>query len=185
MLKVGITGGIGSGKTTICSIFNLFGVPVFSSDDEAKTIFVSSTAEIEKEFGTANMKQIADIVFKDKSKLEKLNSIIHPKVRARFDEWSREYEGKKKYVLMEAAILFESGGHTRMDKIITVTAPIELRIKRVMERNKISREAVLERMSHQWTDEERIAKSDFVIVNDGAPPMIHITKIHKALNEIK
>ena len=182
MLRVGITGSIGSGKSTICSAFSLLlGVPVFSADDEAKIVFVNSTVEIKKEFGTYDPKELSSIVFRDKVKLEKLNSIIHPGVRARFEEWVKEYADHK-YVLMEAAILFESGADKFVDKIITVTAPVETRIARVMKRNSISREAVLDRMRNQMSDEDKIKRSDYVIINnDGPPPMRKIRKIHNEL----
>lgn len=170
---IGLTGGIGSGKTSIAKYFEQKGVPVYIADERAKTI--SSKPEVVKKivstFGnlildsnkSISKEKLSNLVFKDKSKLKLLNSIIHPEVKKDFLEWVKIQN--KPFVIKEAAILFESGSYKDCDIIITITAPIEERIKRVMLRDNISREKVLDRISNQWSDEERLKKSDFVIEN--------------------
>ena len=170
---IGLTGGIGSGKTTIANYFRAKGVPVYIADDAAREI--TNTLEIKNaiktEFGSAvfdkenlNRMKLADIVFSNPEKLIALNAIIHPAVRNHFKEWISNYENVP-YIIYETAILFESGNYKNCDQIITITAPIELRIDRVMKRDKTTKEAVLKRMDSQWTDAQRISKSDFTIEN--------------------
>lgn len=170
---IGLTGGIGSGKTTIAKYFQSFGIPVYIADDEAKNIMQSSEiiAAIKNTFGeaifehgTLNREKLANIVFTEPEKLELLNNIVHPAVKKHFEHWLLQYK-KSPYVIYEAAILFESGGYKNCDFIITVTAPTDTRIQRVVERDKTTRELVLKRINAQWTDEKRISKSDFVIEN--------------------
>jgi dephospho-CoA kinase len=170
---IGLTGGIGSGKTTIAKYFQSFGIPVYIADDEAKNIMQSSEiiAAIKNTFGeaifehgTLNREKLANIVFNEPEKLELLNNIVHPAVKKHFEHWLLQYK-KIHYVIYEAAILFESGGYKNCDFIITVTAPVDKRIQRVIERDKTTRELVLKRINAQWTDEKRISKSDFVIEN--------------------
>lgn len=170
---VGLTGGIGSGKTTIANYFKAAGIPVYIADDEARKIMESPeiVAEIKEVFGSAifendilNRKKLAEIVFDNPEKLEKLNAIIHPVVKKHFSEWVLNHK-KAAFVIYEAAILFESGSYKNCDYIITVTAPIESRIKRVIQRDKTTRENVLKRMEMQWKDEQRVSKSDYVIEN--------------------
>jgi dephospho-CoA kinase len=171
---IGLTGGIGSGKSTIAGFFKENNVPVYIADDEARKIMDRSDvlAAIRKEFGNiifdggeVNRKKLAEIVFNDKEKLAVLNSIIHPAVKQDFKVWVEERK-KEPFVLYEAAILFESGRYKDCDLIITVTADTEARIKRVIKRDNTTRENVLSRMKMQWDDEERIKKSDFVIHNN-------------------
>ncbi|WP_426094404.1 dephospho-CoA kinase [Flavobacterium sp. DSR2-3-3] len=170
---IGLTGGIGSGKTTIAKYFQSFGIPVYIADDEAKNIMQSSEiiATIKNTFGeaifehgTLNREKLANIVFNKPEKLELLNNIVHPAVKKHFEHWLLQYK-KSHYVIYEAAILFESGGYKNCDFIITVAAPTDTRIQRVVERDKTTRELVLKRINAQWTDEKRISKSDFVIEN--------------------
>lgn len=170
---IGLTGGIGSGKTTIAKYFQSFGIPVYIADDEAKNIMQSSEiiAAIKNTFGeaifehgTLNREKLANIVFNEPEKLELLNNIVHPAVKKHFEHWLLQYK-KIHYVIYEAAILFESGGYKNCDFIITVTAPVDKRIQRVIERDKTTRELVLKRINAQWADEKRISKSDFVIEN--------------------
>jgi dephospho-CoA kinase len=170
---VGLTGGIGSGKTTIANYFKAAGIPVYIADDEARKIMESPeiVAEIKEVFGSAifendilNRKKLAEIVFDNPEKLEKLNAIIHPAVKKHFSEWVLNHK-KAAFVIYEASILFESGSYKNCDYIITVTAPIESRIKRVIQRDKTTRENVLKRMEMQWKDEQRVSKSDYVIEN--------------------
>lgn len=170
---IGLTGGIGSGKTTIANLFRAAGVPVFIADDEARMI--SQTPEIiaaiKNVFGSTifdddklNREKLSQIVFGNPEQLKLLNAIIHPAVKKHFDIWVLNYK-KAPFVIYEAAILFESGSFKNCDFIITVTAPLEERIKRVIQRDKTTREQVLKRINAQWNDEQRMEKSDFVIEN--------------------
>ncbi|QIH37430.1 dephospho-CoA kinase [Flavobacterium sp. Sr18] len=170
---IGLTGGIGSGKTTIAKYFKSFGIPVYIADDEAREIMQSPEIinAIKNTFGEdifenriLNREKLAKIVFNDPEKLKKLNSIVHPAVKKHFELWLIENKTFP-YIIYEAAILFESGRYKDCDIIVTVTAPIETRLQRVLERDKTTRELVLKKMEAQWSDEKRIAKSDFVIEN--------------------
>ena len=170
---IGLTGGIGSGKTTIANYLHSFGIPVYIADDEARTLMQSKaiTDAIRNTFGETvfengilNRENLAKIVFNEPEQLEKLNAIVHPAVKAHFKDWLLENKNAP-YVIYEAAILFESGNYKNCDYVITVTAPIDTRIQRVLERDKTSRELILKRMEAQWSDEQRISKSDFVIEN--------------------
>ncbi len=170
---IGLTGGIGSGKTTIANYFKEMGVPVYIADDGAKAVMQSTgiIEEIRNEFGEnlfenniLNRAKLAEIVFKDADKLAKLNSIVHPAVKKDFEKWLLEHK-KYSYIIYEAAILFESGRYKECDVIITVTAPEEIRINRVLKRDNTTRSQVLNRMQMQWKDEDRISRSNFVINN--------------------
>ena len=170
---IGLTGGIGSGKTMIAKYMKSLGIPVYIADDEAKKIMKSNEVlnEIRKEFGNTifdeeklNNVKLAQFVFNNPTKLETLNAIVHPLVKKHFDKWLLEHKNSP-LIVKEAAILFESGSYKYCDFIITVTAPIETRIQRVLERDKTDRESILKRIQNQWTDEERVLKSDFVIQN--------------------
>jgi dephospho-CoA kinase len=170
---IGLTGGIGSGKTTIANEFLALGIPVYIADDEARKLMQSTKVidSIRSVFGDAifendilNREKLAGIVFSDSEKLEKLNVIVHPAVKKHFDEWLLNHKDAP-FVIYEAAILFESGGYKKCDLIISVVAPLETRIQRVMDRDKTTREQVLKRINMQWNDEKRISKSDFVIKN--------------------
>lgn len=170
---IGLTGGIGSGKTTIANYFRDAGIPVYIADDEARKIMESPSiiAEIKNIFGNfvfenniLNRSKLAQIVFDNPEKLKKLNAIIHPAVKEHFSQWILNYKNEP-FVVYEAAILFESGSYKNCDYIITVTAPIESRIERVIQRDRTTRENVLKRMDMQWKDDLRIPKSDFVIEN--------------------
>lgn len=173
---IGLTGGIGSGKTTLVNYMESLGIPVFIADEEAKKAMQSPHVleEVKTNFGTAifenghlNRQQLASIVFSNPDKLKELNSIIHPEVKRLFRIWLEQHNTVP-FVVYEAAILFESGSYQNCDYIITVTAPLEDRITRVMQRDNCSREQVLQRINAQWTDEERTAKSNFVIDNTTA-----------------
>jgi dephospho-CoA kinase len=170
---IGLTGGIGSGKTTLVNYMESLGIPVFIADEEAKKAMQSPHVleEVKTSFGNSifengqlNRQQLASIVFSNPDKLKELNSIIHPEVKRLFAIWLDQHK-KVPFVVYEAAILFESGSYQNCDYIITVTAPLEDRITRVMQRDNCSREQVLQRINAQWTDEERAAKSNFVIDN--------------------
>ncbi len=172
MIKIGITGGIGSGKTTVCKIFQVMGVPVYCADIEARKLTDTHPDIIKPikglfgndiyEGGLLNRKRVASIVFNEKEKLTRLNQIIHPVVNLHFVQWLDENKNFP-IVVKEAAILFESGGDKDMDKVISVCAPIDLRIQRVMERDGLTVEQVRNRINNQMSEEERISKSDFVI----------------------
>ncbi len=176
MLKIGITGGIGSGKSTVCKIFETLKIPVYNADISAAKIINTNTElkkalislfgeDIYTDLGILNRKKLAKIIFSDKEVLAKVNSLIHPAVRADYQEWLEE-NIEAKFTIKEAAILFESGAYKQVDKVITVFAPEELRIKRVMNREPITREEVLRRIKNQMTEKEKIKRSDFVIYND-------------------
>lgn len=171
---VGLTGGIGSGKTTIANLFALhFSIPVYIADTKAKEL-VANNKQLQQEIvtllgeeafveGRYNTSFVAQEVFSNKEKLDKLNAIIHPYVQQDFLQWKQSQQAP--YVIKEAAILFESGSYRDCDFIIMVTAPLEERIKRVMLRDKIDRETVEKRIKNQWNDEKKIELSTFVIEN--------------------
>lgn len=170
---IGLTGGIGSGKSTIAKYLVSLGYPVYVADDAGRKVmqFPEVIQAIKEKFGTAifnnqqlNRAALAKIVFEHPEKLQELNAIVHPAVRNDFKKWLEENQDSP-YVFYESAILFESGSYTNFDKIITVTAPLETRIDRVLKRDSTDREQLLKRIKAQWTDEERIVKSDFVIEN--------------------
>lgn len=170
---IGLTGGIGSGKTTVANLFRKKGIPVYIADDRAKQILDKPevAAHVAAVFGadiiydeTVDRKKLAAIVFENPEKLRLLNEIIHPAVKADFAIWVQRHD-KEPIVVKEAAILFESGTNTDCDAVITVTAPVEIRIRRVMERDKISYNSVLNRIENQWDDAKKVALSDYVIEN--------------------
>jgi len=191
MIKVAVTGGIGSGKTLVCDVFKNLGIPVFNADQSAKEIMDTDDAIKEKlisYFGADIFdnnkkllrKRLAEIVFNNKISLLKVNEIIHPAVRKEFEEWVNRQNTP--YVIEEAAIVFESGLAHLFDKIITVSAPLGLRIKRVMNRDNVSRENVLDRIKNQETDKYRNERSDFIIVNDDKEMILpQIINIHSKL----
>lgn len=189
MLKVGITGGIGTGKTVVAKIFETIGVPVYYADTAAKTIINTDPTikqNIIAQFGPdsyvhnkLNTPYISGIVFKDNNKLQTLNNITHPVVIQDARDWLLKQ--RSSYALKEAALLFESGSYKDLDIIIGVASPLETRIERVMERDNISREAVLQKMDKQMNEEEKIAKCDFVIYNNDIqlviPQVLALNKI--------
>jgi len=191
MKKIGITGGIGSGKSTVAGVFRGLGVPVFSSDDVARNLQNENDTvrkNIQKIFGKdiyvdgkLNRAKLASVVFTDKNKLEKLNSIVHPAVWDAFQEFLEENKSAK-YILKEAAILYEIGDHKELDGMIVVTAPEKVRIQRVMMRDGISEEAVLARLKNQWTEEEKVKRADFLISNNGKEMLLHqVLVVHEKL----
>lgn len=190
MMIVGLTGGIGSGKTTIARMFQDLGIPVYISDIEAQKVIETDPVvkrRIIKEFGELayidgkyNRRYIADIVFNDKHKLQKLNNIVHPALALHFQRWKDMQ--KSLYIIKEAAILFESGAYKQCDYIITVTAPEQERIRRVVERDQVTEKLVRERMRNQWTDEERIKLSDEVVDNINIQvSLLKVKEIHSKL----
>jgi dephospho-CoA kinase len=175
MIKVGITGGIGSGKSTACKIFRTLGIPVFEADNVARQLMNSDAGiriQLIKLFGAAvylpdqtiDRKLLASIVFSNPSLLAQLNAVVHPIVKNAFDEWCEKQESP--YILHEAAILFESDFYKMMDKTITVVTNEEERIRRVTNRNGTTPEMVKQRIQNQWTDGQRMNLADFVINNN-------------------
>lgn len=193
MIRVGLTGGIGAGKTAACKIFKALGVAVFNSDEEAKTLMaidpdvksklVSALgADIYSENGQLNKTRMSALVFNDDQVRKKVNSIVHPAVRKRFDAWCGIHSDHK-YILQEAAILFESGAARFLDKIIVVSAAESTRITRIIHRDKKDRDEVLKIIKSQWTDEERIKKADYILFNDTRDLLTpQVLKIHGELN---
>lgn len=174
MLKLGLTGGIGSGKTTVAKVFELLGAPVYYADDEAKRIMNEDKqlrVSIQKHFGDAAYKNdeldrayLASKVFHDPLQLEKLNSLVHPATIRDAAEWmNRQHTA---YVIKEAALIFESGAAEHLDYVIGVYAPLPLRIKRTMERNDLNQDEVVKRMKNQIDEHIKMKLCDFVIYND-------------------
>jgi len=190
MKIVGLTGGIGSGKTTVAKMFMELGVPVFFADIEAKKLMNSSKVirrKLTQLFGKKayikdelNRPYIASKIFNDEELLEKMNGIIHPKVAKRFQRWASKQTTP--YVISEVAILFENDSYKNYDYIITVVAQEEDRIKRILKRDKTTKEKIKAIMRNQWPDEDKIRLSDYVIVNNELPLTAEQVKsVHKKL----
>lgn len=182
VIKIGITGGIGSGKSFFSSRLKEYGIPVFDSDSEAKKLMlvspfiVSSLKSLLGDNvyidGKLNKSLIADYIFSSPTNAHKINSIVHPCVKKEFLSWVNEhFNSGDRIVAIESAILLDSGFDDIVDKVVTVHAPLELRISRVMKRDHTSREKVLERINSQMSDDERNQRADFVIENDGLTPL--------------
>ena len=193
MLKVGITGGIGSGKTTVCRLFELFGVSVYYADVRAKILMQTDFELIEgikTVFGaevytgqTLNRSLLGSIVFNNSERLQQLNALVHPAVFRDFDRWSLEQTGL--YVLKEAAILFESGSSKDCAYTILVKSPVDLRTSRVMLRDGISKEDVIKRMDKQMSDEEKEKLASFVILNDETQLVIpQVLALHDRITDL-
>lgn len=176
MFKVGITGNIGSGKTTISKVFELLGVPVFYADDQAKDVMIRDAeliAGIRAAFGnesyfddgSLNRKHIAGIVFNNADELTKLNALVHPATFRAFDNWLT-LQSAVPYVIKEAALLFESDSYKMCDRSLMVTAPLELRLQRVLSRDHITREEALNRNNKQFSEEKKLSLANDVICND-------------------
>ncbi|MBX2930439.1 MAG: dephospho-CoA kinase [Chitinophagaceae bacterium] len=192
MLKIGITGGIGSGKSIVSNIFKSIGIPVFDADQAAKNI-MNEDANVKnkliKAFGSEvfvdgklNRQYLANIVFTDTYALEKLNAIVHPATIKAGLQWAEKQNSP--YILREAALLFEAGSAADLDFIIGVYAPQHIRIQRVMKRDGTSRQEVLNRMSKQIDEEIKMKLCDFVIINDGQKELIpQVIDLHKIFLE--
>ena len=170
---IGLTGGIGSGKSTVAREFSDLGIPVYYADVEAKKLLANPDMQqqvisvfgneiVEK--GSISTAKLAALVFSDATKLQQLNALIHPAVQVHFTQWLSQHS-QHPFVLKEAAILFESGGAAQCDCVVSVQAPVADRLARVMARDQVTETQVLQRMQHQWTDEMRAKKSDFIISN--------------------
>jgi len=191
-LKVGITGGIGSGKSTVCRIFKILGIPVFEADPvarEASDKDLRIKEGLIKLFGNTiyttdgvvNRKKLASIIFNDKVLLKKVNGIIHPVVREKFTEWCLQQNTP--YIIHEAAILFESGFYKMMDFNILIIADKEVRINRITSRNNFSRKQVLTRMANQWDDKKKAELADFVIFNSNELLIPQVLEIDEKIKE--
>lgn len=188
-LQIGITGGIGSGKSLICKVFKCLGAPVYDSDSRAKSLMTTDgilMSQIRKEFGDLsyddhglNRQFLAKTVFGDEERLERLNQLVHPRVGEDYQQWLSS-QGDKPYVLKEAALLFESGSYKSLDKIIVVVAHNELRIRRVMKRDPHrSYEQIQEIISRQWSEDEKRKRADYVIFNDESQLVIpQVLELH-------
>jgi dephospho-CoA kinase len=195
MNVVGLTGGIGSGKTTVAKEFEKLGIPIFIADQVSKNMLFNNDSvknsvfellgesafkKNENGLSVPDTKYIASKVFSDKSLLHSLNQILHPAVRTCFQNWVENQNSP--YVIYEAAILFESNGHLSCDHVILVTASLEERIKRVMKRDKVKRSDVKSRLNNQWSDAQRLELSDFVIINEDFEEMKdYVMSIHELL----
>ena len=200
MIKVGLTGGIGSGKTLVARIFEVLGIPVFYADKESKNIMISNQkikSDIIEIFGELsysgnilNRKYLAEKIFNNKDLINRLNAIIHPAVHNQFLKWVENYK-EYPYIIEEAAILFESGANKYFDYTILVKANEVLRIQRVMKRDKISKEHVISRMNNQMSDNEKSIMADYEIENDidsmVLPQVLEINEklisLHKKINK--
>ncbi|WP_129716597.1 dephospho-CoA kinase [Pedobacter sp. SYP-B3415] len=195
MLKIGITGGIGSGKTTVCKIFEVLGIPVFYADSQAKALMTTDPilmAGVREAFGkhsyradgSLDNQHIAGIVFNDDEQLARLNALVHPAVFRAFDVWVAAVDRRAPYILKEAALLFESGSYRMCDRNVLVTAPLELRIGRVMERDGASRDAVLQRIARQFDDETKEKMADYLITNQEDAALIpQVMRLHRQFTE--
>lgn len=181
MKRIGLTGGIGSGKSIVANIFRVFDIPVYDADMRSKELCVKNEdlikalkslygPEVYLDNGQLNKAYMASIMFTDASILKQTNQLIHPIVAADFSEWAECQDAA--VVIQESALIFESNLEYLFDAIICVTAPTDLRIKRVCERNRCSEQEVLERMNRQLSENEKVSRSDFVVVNDGKEPLI-------------
>lgn len=190
MVLIGLTGGIGSGKSTVAKVFETLGIPVYYADDEAKRLMNTDERlkqEIIKQFGiesyqdgTLNRPYIASLVFTNKEKLSLLNSLVHPVTIEDSQKWVLQQISP--YVIREAALLFESGANKGLDFVIGVSAPVPLRIQRVIQRDGLSKEEIEQRISRQMDEEEKTKKCDFVILNDEKQLVIpQVLDIHKKI----
>lgn len=174
MIIVGLTGGIGSGKTTVAGFFKELGIPIYIADEEAKKLMNTSKVlikNIKKLFGDnayvdekLNRPYIAKKIFSDARLLEKMNALVHPKVAKHFEKWVKKQQAP--YVIKEAAILFESGSHKNCDFTITVITDEALKIERLLKRDETTESKIRDIMKHQWSDEKKMELSDFTIINN-------------------
>lgn len=190
MKKIGITGGIGSGKSYVSDIIKSMGFPVYHSDESAKSLMEINPVIKEGllllfgdsiyEKGELNKKKLAELIFESSELREKVNALVHPIVRADFAQWASNQS--QEIVFNEAAILFETGAHTNFDATLLVISPEDLRIQRVMKRDNCTREEVLIRMAAQWSDEQKSSLATFQINNDSVSPLL--IQVEKVLEKI-
>lgn len=191
MKKIGITGGIGSGKSTVCKVFETLGIPVYYADDEAKRLMQEDEdliAAIKDHFGKQaydesgklNRTYLASVVFNDPDELNMLNSLVHPVTIRDAEQWALRQTSP--YVLKEAALMFESESFHHLDEVIGVSAPVSLRIQRIMHRDNVSRDEVLKRINNQMDEEVKMRLCDYIIYNDEQQAIIpQVMKIHEEL----
>ena len=190
VLRVGLTGGIGSGKSTVAQIFEVLGIPIYYADISAKKLMNENAdlrSSITNIFGEQaytnnilNRKYISSIVFSDPAKLQQLNTLVHPATKKDGEAWMQEQTSP--YAIHEAALIFEAKVSDRLDLVIGISSPTELRIKRAMERDKVSREEVLKRMEQQLDEEVKMSKCDFILINDEQQLLIpQVLALHKKL----
>jgi len=194
VIRVGITGGIGSGKTTVCKLFEELGTPVYYADDRAKYLMQHEhhlIDEIKRNFGDdvydnchLNRELLAERVFNDKQKLDLLNSLVHPAVFRDTERWVEDQKERKvPYVLKEAALLVETGSYKTLDKLIVVTAPLNVRMQRVSERDHLQVEEIMARVKNQLPEEEKVKLADYVVINDSGLDHLkdQVMKLHQKL----
>ncbi len=192
-MKVGITGGIGSGKTSVCKVFESYGISVFNADTEAKRLYENPEVRcwikenistvVFDDYNLLDLKKLASVIFQDEVKLRLLENKIHPLVGEMFNKWYKNFQ-KGAYVLYESAILFETGRYRMFDLSILITAPETIRIERVRHRDGLSENEIRNRMSRQWDDAKKIPLADFVIENVEWPEtIVQIEKIHRYIIE--
>ncbi|MGK6351228.1 dephospho-CoA kinase [Parapedobacter sp. DT-150] len=180
-LKVGITGGIGSGKSVVCQILKVLGIPVFDADQEARRLMIADTSLVQavqaafgeeayQQDGSLDRAYLAARVFNDSDQLKRLNALVHPVVIQAGEEWADKQDAP--YTVKEAALLFESGSYKLNAYTILVTAPEAIRVKRVMQRDGVTADQVKARMERQWSDDQKKHLADFIIVNDDAQALI-------------
>jgi len=192
-LKVGITGGIGSGKSIVCKIFTVLGIPIYNADDRAKSLMTDNdgvVAKIREKFGTQsyhddgslNREYLAETIFSNSQMLQEINAIVHPEVATDFDYWVHDHADFP-YIIKEAALLVDSGSYRNLDYLITVTAPVMLRIERVLQRDKLRTTSQVEVIiSKQLEEEILISHSQFTITNDNRQLLVpQVTEIHEKL----
>lgn len=189
---VGITGGIGSGKSYCAKIFEQLAVPVYYSDTRAKelmtqdedlrngliTLFGTESYLID---GSLNRKHLSSLIFNNKELLNKMNALVHPAVRADFMQWCQHHLQNSAYVMQESALVYETGSYKLLSKVILVDAPVELRINRVLQRDHTTREEIISRIDKQLPSSEKRAKADFIIDNDGSDIVNEVMKVHFSL----
>jgi len=193
MIKVGITGGIGSGKSTICTLFSSLGIPVYNSDLRARELMISDffvVNALKKTFGKEiylsegilNKQLLLKLVFESSSARQTINDIVHPAVWRDFDDWTHSYSSISTYVIQESALLFETGNNAKMDAIITVTCPLNERIERIMHRDNCTFEDATNKINSQIPEQEKAEKSDFVIESSQNNLVIeNVLNIHNTL----
>jgi dephospho-CoA kinase len=184
--RIGLTGGIGSGKSTVARIFSQLGIPIYYADERGKYLLVHDLElkeAVKRAFGEAiypndalDAKALGAVVFNDPECLTALNALVHPAVRRDYIAWCEATQGEAEYSIKEAAILFETGGQREMDATIVVTAPEPLRIERVMQRDGVGAAAVQSRLDRQWPEGDKVALADYIIVNDGDHSLIEQVK---------
>jgi len=189
LLKIGITGGIGSGKSTVCAIFQILGIPVFNADIEARKLYdepkvkeaiMLAFGDIMYPQGVFDKKAMADLVFQSADKLKQLNELLHPLVQIQFDTWLQQQQAA--YVIKEAALLIEAGSYQQLDELILVTCPMNKRIERVMKRDRVTEEEVIARINNQLSEEDKHVFCQYEIINDDRQLLIpQVLQLHHQL----